>query len=283
MALPGAAAGALAAGRRVAGGDDRRGSSRCARREVSDDARRHGRGVSRRARAGRRRPTSRCCRPSIPDPAARSRARASADRSRRAPWRRAHGRLRPQDELDSGGVLIRTAAPLRRRGHGRRRGRRLASTSTRTSSAQARRAADGVSSNTSALRPAASRFRACTSRFSDGHAAHPVSATWLGLYLAKRITRPVQQLAEGAARHRRRAARLRLEPETRRRAGIARRGVQHDGGRAADQPGKARAVAAATSSARTSKSTRAAATSRRFSSASRRASSRSTPPAASRP
>jgi two-component system nitrogen regulation sensor histidine kinase NtrY len=41
-----------------------------------------------------------------------------------------------------------------------------------------------------------------------------VSATWLGLYLAKRITRPVQMLAEGAKAIGQGQLDLRLEPET---------------------------------------------------------------------
>ena len=41
-----------------------------------------------------------------------------------------------------------------------------------------------------------------------------VSATWLGLYLAKRITRPVQMLAEGARAIGAGQLDLRLEPET---------------------------------------------------------------------
>ena len=109
-----------------------------------------------------------------------------------------------------------------------------------------------------------------------------ISATWLGLYLAKRITRPVQQLAEGARAIGAGHLDVRLEPETGDELGLARRSVQHDGGRAADQPREARAVAAATSSGRTSRWTRAAATSRRSSSAWRPASFRSTRRAASR-
>ena len=41
-----------------------------------------------------------------------------------------------------------------------------------------------------------------------------ISATWLGLYLAKRITRPVQQLAEGARAIGEGRLDVRLEPET---------------------------------------------------------------------
>ncbi len=81
-----------------------------------------------------------------------------------------------------------------------------------------------------------------------------ISATWLGLYLAKRITRPVQRLAEGARAIGAGQFDVRLEAETRRRAGLARRGIQHDGGRAAHQPREARAVAAAIWSRRTSRS-----------------------------
>ncbi len=41
-----------------------------------------------------------------------------------------------------------------------------------------------------------------------------IAATWLGLYLAKRITRPVQQLAEGARAIGAGRLDVRLEPET---------------------------------------------------------------------
>ncbi len=41
-----------------------------------------------------------------------------------------------------------------------------------------------------------------------------ISATWLGLYLAKRITRPVQQLAEGARAIGEGRLDVRLEPES---------------------------------------------------------------------
>ena len=70
-----------------------------------------------------------------------------------------------------------------------------------------------------------------------------VSATWFGLYMAKRITRPVQLLAEGAraigAGPSRPAHRARDGGRTR----IPRRVVQHDGRRAAHESGAPRRVA----------------------------------------
>ena len=109
-----------------------------------------------------------------------------------------------------------------------------------------------------------------------------ISATWLGLYLAKRITRPVQMLAEGARAIGAGQLDVRLEPETGDELGSLVESFNMMAAELQTSREQARAVAAAISSRRTSKSTRGAATSRRFSSASPRASSRSTPPAASR-
>ena len=65
---------------------------------------------------------------------------------------------------------------------------------------------------------------------------------WIGLYLAKRITRPVQMLAAGAREIG--AGRLdqRIEPRDARRVRVAGRGVQHDGGRARREPAQARTL-----------------------------------------
>ena len=70
-----------------------------------------------------------------------------------------------------------------------------------------------------------------------------VSATWMGLYLAKRITRPVQLLAAGARADRRRPPRSPHRARDARRVRRADRGVQLDGGRAGRQPAPARALA----------------------------------------
>ena len=108
-----------------------------------------------------------------------------------------------------------------------------------------------------------------------------VSATWLGLYLAKRITRPVGMLAAGGQGDRRRPPRSPDRAGDARRVRIAGRGVQLDGGRAGDEPAAPRTHRASRWSARTPSSTSAAATSRRCSSGSRPAWCRSAPTAAS--
>ena len=61
-----------------------------------------------------------------------------------------------------------------------------------------------------------------------------VGATWMGLYLAKRITRPVQMLAAAAREIGAGHLDHRVEPETRRRVRLADRGVQPHGGRPVD-------------------------------------------------
>ena len=67
-----------------------------------------------------------------------------------------------------------------------------------------------------------------------------VAATWMGLYLAKRITRPVQMLA--AAANEIGAGHLdhRVEAGDQRRVRIAYRGIQPHGGGSVDQPTEAR-------------------------------------------
>ena len=96
-----------------------------------------------------------------------------------------------------------------------------------------------------------------------------VSATWMGLYLAKRITRPVQMLAAGAREIG--AGRLdhRIEPETRDEFGSLVEAFNTMAGELAGEPAQARTIAAAISSGRTSSSTSGAATSKPSSSASR--------------
>ena len=99
-----------------------------------------------------------------------------------------------------------------------------------------------------------------------------VSATWMGLYLAKRITRPVQALAAAAREIGAGHLDHRVERETRRRVRLARRCVQHDG-RASWRPASASSSSRRSiSSASTPRSRRGGATSRRSSSASRPAS-----------
>ncbi len=109
-----------------------------------------------------------------------------------------------------------------------------------------------------------------------------VSATWTGLYLAKRITRPVQRLAAGRARDRRRPSRSSHRAGDAGRVRLAGRGLQHHGGGAGGEPAQARTLAPRSRAEEPASSTSAAATSRRCSSASRPASSRSAPTAASR-
>ncbi len=75
-----------------------------------------------------------------------------------------------------------------------------------------------------------------------------VSATWLGLYLCQAHHAARAEARRGRARDRRRPARLPSGAGDERRAGLARRGLQHDGGRAPDQSRAARAVAQAISS-----------------------------------
>ena len=71
-----------------------------------------------------------------------------------------------------------------------------------------------------------------------------VGATWMGLYLAKRITEPVQRLATAAQGNRGRASRLsrRSRNGERRRVRIARRGVQQHGERSGEEPPAPRAL-----------------------------------------
>ena len=109
-----------------------------------------------------------------------------------------------------------------------------------------------------------------------------VGATWMGSYLAKRITRPVQRARRGGARNRRRPSRSARRAAEQRRVRLAGRSVQRDGRRSSRRAGGASSGRRSSSSASTSRSKSAGATSRRFSSASRPASSRSTPTGASR-
>ena len=96
-----------------------------------------------------------------------------------------------------------------------------------------------------------------------------VGATWMGLYLAKRITRPVQMLAHAAREIGAGHLDQRIEPQSDDEFGALDRGLQHDG-RASWRP------AGCGWSRPRLRWNSVVATSKRFSSASRRASSRST-------
>ena len=69
-----------------------------------------------------------------------------------------------------------------------------------------------------------------------------VGATWTGLYLAKRITRPDPDAGRRRARHRRGPPRPPPRAGDLGRVRLARRGVQRDGGRAVAQPARPGAV-----------------------------------------
>ena len=70
-----------------------------------------------------------------------------------------------------------------------------------------------------------------------------VSATWMGFYIAKRITRPVQMLADGAREIGAGHFDHRIRQETVDEFGVAGRGLQYDGRGAVDKPTQARALA----------------------------------------
>ena len=102
-----------------------------------------------------------------------------------------------------------------------------------------------------------------------------VGATWMGLYLAKRITRPVQLLSAAAREIGAGHLDHRVEPETQDEFGALDRSVQQHGGRIGREPARARAIHRGISSESISRAKGAAGTSRRFSSASVRESSHS--------
>ena len=108
-----------------------------------------------------------------------------------------------------------------------------------------------------------------------------VSATWMGLYLAKRITRPVQMLAAGAREIGAGHLDHRIEPETRDEFGSLVEAFNTMAGGAA--PASAARTTRSISSGRTCSSTSGAGTSKRCSSASPPASSRSAPTGGSKP
>ena len=119
-----------------------------------------------------------------------------------------------QDDLDSGGVLLRTASPIR-------------GADDTTVGAVVVSQYVGNDMQVRALRATAAYESYQGLRVLKGPIQGVyqsiflavsllilISATWLGLYLAKRITRPVQMLAEGARAIGAGQLDLRLEPET---------------------------------------------------------------------
>jgi two-component system, NtrC family, nitrogen regulation sensor histidine kinase NtrY len=103
-----------------------------------------------------------------------------------------------EDVLDSGGVLVRAAAPVRD-GEGRLAGAVVAGEHLDASVAEnARRITTAFEQYNQAKVLRGPLQGVYVSFFVMMTLVILVSATWLGLYVAKRITRPVQQLAEGA-------------------------------------------------------------------------------------
>jgi two-component system nitrogen regulation sensor histidine kinase NtrY len=139
--------------------------------------------------------------------------RASADRL--AARAIASGREEStRDELDSGGVLVRAALPVRD-GAGAVVGALVVSQHLDAAIMSPLRRATSAYDRYRALvvlkRPIQGVYLAI---FLAVTLLILVSATWLGLYLAKRITRPVQMLAEGARAIGAGRLDVRLEPET---------------------------------------------------------------------
>ena len=119
-----------------------------------------------------------------------------------------------RDDLDSGGVLLRTATPIFNADHtaigavvvsehldGTLRGHARRATLAFESYMQLRTFKEPILAGYLAI-------------FAGVTLLILVSATWLGLYLSKRITRPVQKLAEGARAIGAGQLDFRLEPET---------------------------------------------------------------------
>ena len=216
------------------------------RRRARDDARRDDRGLPRGHRPGPAARTSR----SSPRASRRrcrrtgARVSASADRiAARAVGLRPRWRRPTISSTTGGAARPRGVADLNADGESSGRSSCRSHLSAGPARAGARSPPPSPSA-TRGSRPAAVPSRACyLSIFLTVTLLILISATWLGLYLAKRITRPVQQLAEGARAIG--AGQIRRPPRAGdgRRARVARRGVQHDGGRASDQPREARAVA----------------------------------------
>ena len=148
-------------------------------------------------------------------------AAATACARRRIGWRHARVETRTEqtaddDLLERAACCCVPASPIRerRRARGRRR-RRVAASDRRELERDAQRATDGLRAATgAAVAPDADSRRSTSPIFLTVTLLILMSATWLGLYLAKRITRPVQQLAEGARAIGAGQLDVRLEPET---------------------------------------------------------------------
>lgn len=138
---------------------------------------------------------------------------ASADRL--AARAMASGRDEPmQEDLDSGGVLVRTAAPIVNADHaivGAVVVSEHLDGQFRTEARQATAAYESYQQLRVLKGPIQGVYLTI---FLAVTLLILVSATWLGLYLAKRITRPVQMLAEGARAIGAGQLDFRLEPET---------------------------------------------------------------------
>jgi two-component system nitrogen regulation sensor histidine kinase NtrY len=118
-----------------------------------------------------------------------------------------------QDDLDGGGVLLRTAAPVR---DGQTIVGAVVVSQFLSSDMQLRALrATAAYENYQGLRVLKGPIQGVyQSIFLAVSLLILMSATWLGLYLAKRITRPVQMLAEGAKAIGEGQLDLRLEPES---------------------------------------------------------------------
>jgi two-component system nitrogen regulation sensor histidine kinase NtrY len=147
--------------------------------------------------------------PSLP----RDHVQASADRLAKRATNSARAES-TEDDLDSGGLLVRTAQPVRDPA-GQVVGAVVVSELISADlKAQQRRAISAYEQYraTKALKgPLQGVYLAL---FLMVTLLILVSATWLGLYVAKRITRPVQMLAEGAKAIGAGRFDLRIEPET---------------------------------------------------------------------
>jgi two-component system nitrogen regulation sensor histidine kinase NtrY len=149
----------------------------------------------------------------LANPVAREHVRASADRlAHRAV---ASGRLETtQDDLDNGGVLVRAAEPI----FGPDKTPIGVVLVSQHLGGDMR--ADAVRASAAAVKYESLRVLSAPiqgvylSIFIAVTLLILISATWLGLYLAKRITRPVQQLADGARAIGAGQFDIRLEPET---------------------------------------------------------------------
>jgi two-component system nitrogen regulation sensor histidine kinase NtrY len=119
-----------------------------------------------------------------------------------------------QDDLDSGGVLIRTAFPILNADRATVGAVVVSEHLDGTIKAEARQAANAHQNyqQLKVLKEPLQGFYLAI--FLTVTLLILVSATWLGLYLAKRITRPVQKLAEGARAIGAGQLDFRLEPET---------------------------------------------------------------------